>query len=153
MAKTIIQSIGPLYGEPVNGTVFGRPNGSVFVPITNTVTLALADASRYLKNQGAGIFRTCTSSGSGRNYNIVAVAQDLASNVQVQVFTDAECTTLIGYIDRTAGNFNYGTSDITNTTETTLVSETSYYLRAQLMNNGVPVATSEVIEVTGWVAE
>lgn len=31
--KTIIQTIGPLYGEPINGSVFGQPNGSVAVPL------------------------------------------------------------------------------------------------------------------------
>lgn len=41
--KTIIQTIGPLYGEVVNGTVFGQPNGDIARPIPNvapSVTLS-----------------------------------------------------------------------------------------------------------------
>lgn len=34
--KTIIQTIGPLYGEVVNGSVFGQPNGSEARPAPNT---------------------------------------------------------------------------------------------------------------------
>lgn len=33
--KTIIQTIGPLYGEVVNGSVFGQPNGSEARPPPN----------------------------------------------------------------------------------------------------------------------
>ena len=33
--KTIIQTIGPLYGEVVNGSVFGQPNGSEARPPQN----------------------------------------------------------------------------------------------------------------------
>lgn len=152
MGKTIIQTIGPLYGEPVNGTVFGRPNGSVYVPPVNTITLKIPESARYIKAQGSQ-FRVCSSGGSGRNYNVVAVAQDLSSNGQVQLFADAECKTKLGHTNRGAGNFNYGSSDIANTTSSEIVADTKYYIRAQLMNNGVPVATSDVIELTGWVSE
>lgn len=33
--RTIIQTIGPLYGEIVNGSVFGQPNGSEARPAPN----------------------------------------------------------------------------------------------------------------------
>ena len=156
MAKTIIQTIGPLYGEPVNGTVYGRPNGSIYVPSSNTVQITLGESYRYIYKVNASYWRTCDSTGTPRNgaqYNIqyVAEAQDLASNIQIQIYSDAELTTLVASRNLTAGGFNSWIRDIQSTED--VVNEQSYYLRAQLMNNGVPVATSNVIEVKGVTSE
>lgn len=49
--KTIIQTIGPLYGEVVNGSVFGQPNGSVAVQPSgpsNPNTLTITNKPGYI---------------------------------------------------------------------------------------------------------
>lgn len=148
---TIVQKYGPIYGEVVNGTVQGRPNGSVYVPLSNIISLTLDEELRYLKYSDATHLRICNSSGvqvpSGGGGKIVAVSQDLASNIQCQVYSDAELTTLAAYSNYTAGLFNTQYRTVANPVEG-LTDEQPLYIRCQLMNNGVPVATSEVIEVT-----
>lgn len=47
--KTIIQTIGPLYGDVVNGSVFGQPNGSIARPVPNsTPSITIAGDSGKL---------------------------------------------------------------------------------------------------------
>lgn len=148
---TIVQNYGPIYGEVVNGTVQGRPNGSVYTPLTNTIVLTLAETYRYFKPNGSK-YRFCDSngdvgSGVGSTVNFSAESQDLASYIRVSMYTDSACTDLIMYRDLGAGVFNGYIRDLTVILDTPEEGET-YYLRAQLMNNSVPVATSvEVIPV------
>ena len=152
---TIVQNYGPIYGEVVNGTVQGRPNGSVYVPISNTIQLIIDDSGRYVKNNSTTHLYLCSSTGTNKRFTTVAVSQDLASNIFTGIYSSPDCADddLIGFSSGTAGIFNQNIQGVRNTTSTTIVSETKYYIRAQLMNNGVPVATSDVIELTGWVAE
>ena len=79
---TIVQDYGPIYGEVVNGTVQGRPNGSVYVPLSNTISLSIQDL--YIKLD-TNIF-VCNDQGN-RKYtaNVVAQSQDLASNINIEV--------------------------------------------------------------------
>lgn len=58
--KTIIQTIGPLYGEVVNGTVFGQPNGSIAVPSPKSeLKLTLIAGTVGIK----GVARTAPATG------------------------------------------------------------------------------------------
>ena len=151
--KTIVQEYGPIYGEPVNGTVQGRPNGSVFVPATNTITIVLDDLYKYVRYTNGGTKLTiCTADGntaipSDASPLYIAQAQDLASNIQAQIYSDDELTTLAAVRDWTAGIFNQRIGNY-NDAIVGLTAGDTLYLRAQLMNNGVAVATSEVIEIT-----
>lgn len=158
MAKTIIQTIGPLYGEVVNGTVFGRPNGSIYVPPTNSITVTLAEAYRFILLANATTGRVCdedggTGFGQARSITAVAEVQDLASNIQIQVYADSDCTDLVMYRNFTAGNFNDYIRDLTIVSGKSIEDGTTYYLRAQVLNNGDPVATSSTIEIAGVVNE
>ena len=158
MAKTIIQTIGPLYGEVENGTVFGRPNGSIFVPSQNTVTATLPSAYRFVKSNSTTYF-ICNSTGgnpTADNYlKMVAESQDIANYLQIQIATDSEFTSIIDSTNRSAGLFNesvvivaYEAGSITP-----IVADETYYLRVRLMSaSGEAVATSETIELTGWTA-
>ena len=155
MGKTIIQSIGPLYGEVVNGTVFGRPNGSIYVPAVNTIKLSLPTA--YVKN-GSGAFSTylypCTDGGVQLNGSVKAVAesQDTAAYMAFQLADDSDFTTPQETIV-TAGNFNVTYSALIVDGTLTIEDGTTYYARAVLYaSSGVPVAVSDTIELTG-VAE
>lgn len=149
MAKTIIQTIGPLYGESVNGTVFGRPNGSIYIPASNVITVNTKGYA-YVKSVGTSANVLTQSSGVGQfGAEIVAQSQDIASYIMVQLSDDVDFTT---YGSRTypAGNFNVGPAYMINTNVLEIVAETTYYLRAVLYSsNGEPVAVSDVIELTG----
>ena len=155
MAKTIIQTIGPLYGEVVNGTVFGRPNGSIYVPPSNTVSISLVDDFKYIRNQSETVLSVCNSTG-GISYSVienrihlVAQSQDSQNYIAVELATDSEFTDVIGTATLPAGQFN--TWARTLTTEETIVNETTYYIRGILYSsNGVAVSVSDTIEVTGW---
>lgn len=138
---TIVQDYGPIYGEVVNGTVQGRPNGSVYVPLSNTIEVSLS--------AGAEIYANGSHLQLSPRVQIVANAQDLSSYVQTQMFTDASCTTPYGTPRNfTAGGFNFSVSWIV-TDSTAPTTGTTYYIRAQLMNNGVAVATSNVVTAVG----
>ena len=153
MAKTIIQSIGPLYGEVVNGTVFGRPNGSIYVPPFNTVKLNLAETYRFIVAYSDTVYRTCNSEGNPAYayFYYVAEAQDLATYIQAQVYTDEACTQLVASRSYSAGAFNGSGRDLNKADS--IEDGATYYLRVQLMNNDSPVATSEVIPIVGVVPE
>ena len=149
MAKTIIQTIGPLYGDVVNGTVFGRPNGSVYVPPTNKIVFSVPTGYEYIRKIGNNV-RVCNSSGSTGNASFVAESQDIASYVQIQLSDSSDFTT---YTSRnlSAGLFNTnGLGTLVISADFTVTDGTSYYVRAVLMaSTNVPVATSEVVTVTG----
>ena len=141
MGKTIIQTIGPLYGESVNGTVFGRPNGSVFVPASNTISISIP----------AGTTISLQTNRYRVSADLLAIAesQDLASNVMIEVYSDSDLTTQVGTArSLPAGNFN-GPWSIISYGTTEIVADEPYYIVAKLVNNGVPVAASNVLEVVG----
>ena len=164
MAKTIIQSIGPLYGDVVNGTVFGRPNGSVFVPAQNTIKATLADTHQYVRqipSGGSTFYDFCASDGAVLASNpanylyFVAESQDIANYVVMQISEDAEFTAPFADKIFTAGIFNSREYYYKVTgSPVTITAGTTYYVRAVLMSaSGEPVATSDTIEVEGVVIE
>lgn len=158
MAKTIIQTIGPLYGEVVNGTVFGRPNGSIYVPIANTIAMDIPAGKRYVRDANSSpyyYFALCGSTGVidwSAPLSAVAESQDLANYIEIQFSTSSDFAT---YTTRTAsaGLFNIKQNYVTGPSSvalTPIVAGTTYYVRAVLMSSGgVPVATSATIEVEG----
>ena len=152
---TIVQDYGPIYGEVVNGTVQGRPNGSVYVPLSNKIKITVdgADYIRIVISGGNYNLNPCNSTGSvvGPAVHTVAESQDLSSYMRKEVYSDSDLTTLIASANITAGNFNSSTwSMCPATSDTVIVNGDTYYCIAKLMNNGTPVATSEVVELTGW---
>ena len=148
MGKTIIQTIGPLYGEVVNGTVFGRPNGSVYVPVSNKISLSASEGgatATQIKFLGSW-FRAVMVS----NLSAIAESQDLSNYIERQVFTDEECTDLIASASTNAGLFNtkWDYYAQLKTGETAPENGDIVYCRCQLMSaNGIPVATSNVISL------
>ena len=151
MGRTIVQDYGPIYGEPVNGTVQGRPNGSVYVPLSNVIVLDVSEDYRYHRYYNGSVW-VCDSSGvfppAGVGITISAESQDLASNIQVQVYDDSGLLNAVAIRDMTAGQFNWAIRAVTQVGDES--EEATFYLRAQLMNNGVAVATSDVIQLAEW---
>lgn len=156
MGKTIIQTIGPLYGEVTNGTVFGRPNGSVYVPSQNTISATIPDDRKYIRNSGEYLL-ICTNAGiinygQSERMHVVAQSQDIANYIMLEISDVSDFSNIIGTENRNAGTFNDYVMGAKS--ETVIVSAKTYYIRFRLMSaTAVPVATSDVIEVTGWVSE
>lgn len=155
MGRTIIQPIGPLYGEAVNGTVFGRPNGSIYVPPTNTITVTLKES--YVRNYTATVIALCDSTGlyaTSGSIKIVAQSQDIAAYMRGEISTDEDFATIDGTLTYTAGLFNYsGAFGLINDNLTIVDGETYYYRVVLYSGTGVAVATSETITLTGVVPE
>lgn len=150
MGKTIIQTIGPLYGEVVNGTVFGRPNGSVFVPPNNTI--AIVTQGDYVGAVAGNPPSVLTAQGLRRQTKVYAESQDISSYMQLQLSESADFETY-SVVNAVAGNFNWSPFTIAPNT-VTIEGGATYYLRAQLISStGVPVATSETKTLTGKVVE
>ena len=150
MGRTIIQPIGPLYGEAVNGTVFGRPNGSIYVPSDNKISISTtATKIQNITSGGVKYTQTCSAGGIAIAVNMVAVAQDVASYIQLQFAEDSDFNTYDFY-NAVAGDFNTSKTTIKQTNLSDIVSGSTYYVRAVLMSStGVAVATSDVIELEG----
>jgi hypothetical protein len=159
---TIVQEYGPIYGEVVNGTVQGRPNGSVYVPISNSISIDILATRRFVRTRESLTpdkydLVVCNSAGQiswvYERPEIVAVSQDLANNIQLQVADIADFSNIIGVLDFTAGMFNVQSAYIAkNLDSDVIVADSKYYVRAVLMANSTPVAVSSSIELTG-VAE
>lgn len=152
MAKTIIQTIGPLYGEVVNGTVFGRPNGSIYVPPSNVIKLDFG--AEYVTNSPAYPTWVFGSTNAGailsKVTHLVAESQDNAAYMAIQFSDDADFATYSENI-LPAGQFNLVRDVIVS--GVTIVNEETYYIRAVLYASmGVPVAFSNVVTVTGVTA-
>ena len=155
MAKTIIQTIGPLYGEAVNGTVFGRPNGSVYTPSVNTIKATVP--SEYVAiNVFNSRYYLVVANSEGVRVGVitrVAESQDIA-NYMAWEFADNSDFTDSAIFNSAAGQFNLTNTAISQVASTfEIVDGDTYYLRAVLCaSTGVPVAYSDVFELTG-VAE
>lgn len=160
MAKTIIQTIGPLYGEVVNGTVFGRPNGSVYVPSVNKIVSTAYSGYTYITKYTDGkSYILCNSTGSFANnittgIKTVAESQDIANYIKLELASDDQFTTIIDDTALSAGLFNVISATplfFVNTGIPDITNGETYYFRTVLMSaNGEPVATSETIELTGY---
>lgn len=148
MGRTIIQPIGPLYGEAVNGTVFGRPNGSIYVPSTNKIMIK--NATEYITNVKVGEqyrLRFSTALGAGVYFDVVAEAQDQSSYMRLVVATDSDLSTIVTQSpDTAAGMFNLHINNIVGDYQVTVGN--TYYVAALLLNNGEAIATSDIYEVT-----
>lgn len=153
MSRTIVQEYGPIYGEAVNGTVMGRPNGSVYVPLSNIITLSATTGyiRHFTAAWGTKYFALCSDGGvlnqSIYHYNAVAIAQDLSSYIEMEIYSDSGLTTKVASKTNTAGIFNI-THDAVDAIDydTPQVGDT-LYLVAKLKNNSVDVAVSDVIEL------
>ena len=156
MAKTIIQTIGPLYGEAVNGTVFGRPNGSIFVPSVNTITATIPNEYVAVAQSGSRYYLVISNSSGVRTGTVTMVAQSQdQANYMAWEFADNSDFTDSTVFSGTAGIFNINDTSLGRVTaEFTLVDEGTYYLRGVLFaSTSVPVAYSDVFTLTGVVNE
>lgn len=95
--KTIIQTIGPLYGEVVNGSVFGQPNGSEAIPTTSSIVLSVSSDAAYVKYavDSLGYAYNCKSDGTTAAVGTMTVKTRLQTKGTFYgvLYEDAACTT------------------------------------------------------------
>lgn len=134
--KTILQKIGPLYGEAVNGTVFGQPNGSQSIPKINTIDLTVNPNFAYVTEKTiSGNTRAvvCDSNGATGNgaYGVFAL-QTAAAVLAVAIYSDSACTTLVhrGTITTNAYGATWTAGAIPSGINSgTITQGTTYYVR------------------------
>ena len=157
MGKTIIQTIGPLYGEVVNGTVFGRPNGSVYIPAVNTITASVPAGFGYIRIFQFGYgnrIQLCNSAGNNLSVALKAVAESQDTQSYISVGIEDKDGVEVGEArSNGAGLFNLDILYLANVTDETLTDGADYNIVVTLnSSSGVPVATTR-IPVKGKVVE
>lgn len=150
--KTILQKIGPLYGEPVNGTVFGQPNGSQAV-LKHSFVETIQAAYAYIKKNTDDWVVTCDSTGTNTGYQFavkIAYTSPVPVHFKSVLYSDSSCTVPVtgGYDNTTPtyagsaysiGPMGYATGTITT--------GTTYYLRVDMMYAGDIIKKGTVIPV------
>lgn len=153
--RTIIQHIGPLYGEANTGTVFGQPNGSIAVGqsyapdptpspspgVTDLWTISYNTASDVMVNEyrrgSTWYFYSCNGSVEQKS-PLCAIAlnstiSDTSAHMQLQLSTSQTFDSLLITFNGTAGDFSSlpSTSHINARTTSGEV----YYLRLALFDS------------------
>ena len=155
MGKTIIQTIGPIYGDVENGTVFGRPNGSIYIPSSNTIIIDLEEARRQIRittPAGGNKIQACYTDGTtaSRPIHIVAESQDTQSYIGVSI-EDGDGVAVGTGRNQPAGQFNITALYLANVADdVTITDEADYFIVATLYSSsGVAVAVYR-LPVVGW---
>lgn len=147
--KTIIQKIGPLYGEAVNGTVFGQPNGSQAV-LSLDITLSNVDSTAAYVTKPYAI-KTCKSDGTAAKYCDVSFTSPIPVMRRHALYSNSACTVLVDDVTigpaALAGSGALESFSIGNVG--TITPGTTYYGRVELIADGEVVKASSVITFTG----
>lgn len=158
MAKTIVQKIGPLYGEPINGTVFGQPNGSEALPPINRIYLFSKKFNPlYIKNNG-NFVDTCNSSGTAGTgaYFATELRFNEKYDIKIEVsdtdtFANILTSNMQGSINYISARNDIGLYGCGYSSDLTVASGTTYYVRMSVVFLGNVVCTSEAVAVVGYV--
>lgn len=150
--RTIIQHIGPLYGELNTGSVFGQPNGSIAVsqnlvptpePIPENPQVFTISSSWYGKEypnfyaQGSDSswswksLNLTTSSSSSALFNVESVTSDITDIIKLEIATDTSFENVVFSINAgsvTTGLYNPVYAGVTKPTRFD-VSGNTYYIR------------------------
>lgn len=156
--RTIIQHIGPLYGELNTGSVFGQPNGSIAVgqnlvptpePISkdeviiwNLSYITYNGTAKYFRMTGSTTLKfSATADGSKYTSAIICSKELLQTITDTNTVTRFEMATDESFSDiiftgnmATDEGSNVKTS-FTNVTAPTLTSGTEYYIRILLYSS------------------
>lgn len=153
--KTIIQTIGPLYGDDVNGTVFGQPNGSVYTPSQNLLVV-LNDNTGTVTNVRNATTWIKTSNGStdGVAVTFQVLAQVDTWKFKTELSADSTFTNIVstGSFTRPSGSSTAPLSMFGLNTGYTVVNGATYYARLVLTDlKGNTIAVSNTYTFKGIV--
>lgn len=155
--RTIIQTIGPLYGEVVNGSVFGQPNGSVAVQPSgpsNPNTLTITNKPGYIVGvPTTGGKYTITFCDSGGETVATPLTIAATSNVDFRI-----------YVGVTIGNEGSGQTWKINESPVTMskfavvkstapVAGTTYTVKVQLWDADGVTLLEDSFDVVGVSSE
>jgi len=101
--RTILQKIGPLYGEDVNGTVFGQPNGSEYIPPKNVLDILNVNTDVVgIKKLSDNKLVTCTADGTQTKYADLSIYSQVDFKLEYELSEDSDFSThLIRGMDTT----------------------------------------------------
>lgn len=151
--RTIIQTIGPLYGEIVNGSVFGQPNGSVAVQPSgpsNPNTLTITNKPGYIigvpTSSGKYTITFCDSAGAVVSTPLTIAA---TSNVDFRIYVSI----MIG-TEGSGQAWSLNESPVSMTKfgvvkSTAPAAGTTYTVRVQLWNADGVTILEETFDVVG----
>lgn len=160
--RTIIQHIGPLYGEANKGTVFGQPNGSIAivngidksVVINEIWKIAFVEtvSGKAVKFNGIATgsegtygpysvigkynFVTVTGSSSTKNFLSASLLQDIedtGSVMRVEISTEEDFSTI--FVSASAGSGEYTTVPSIALGSKRITTGTTYYIRLALYDS------------------
>lgn len=160
--RTIIQHIGPLYGEKNTGSVFGQPNGSVAIgqdyapapPVpepeqiwtaayyfwNNSGTYVKQDQAFGIWNGSNGYDLYCFAKGQGNFTNqlfsvkLTGKIGDTTSVMKTQVATDDQFEDIIAEATSPAGYYGGGPVAVP-VSSTKLTAGQTYYARVKLFDS------------------
>lgn len=152
--KTIIQTIGPLYGDDVNGSVFGQPNGSVYTPPANGLIVIQEDAAVNLVFNHAGFVSVGPTNQLDKSRVDLGVICQVEWNAIYELATDSAFTTIVSsrrLISTTMSSLpmeRFGLSS-----GYTVVNGTTYYGRVRIVeaNGSAEIMKSNTYTFTGVV--
>lgn len=151
--RTIIQTIGPLYGEIVNGSVFGQPNGSVAVQPSgpnNPNTLAITNKPGYIigvpTSSGKYTITFCDSAGAVVSTPLTIAA---TSNVDFRIYVSVTIGT-----EGSGQAWRLNESPVSMTKfdvvkSTAPAAGTTYTVKVQLWNTDGVTMLEETFDVVG----
>lgn len=142
---TIVQSYGPIYGEPVNGTVSGRPNGSIAIPADNQIAITLADnttiSTVYDGEEDAYFIKFSNL------FTISAISQDPGNYIRLVLYKSDKSTSVFSG-NNYPGNFKIESDEIGWIEDPSELPTGTYYLRAMLVTSfNTVIVSSEFKEV------
>ena len=155
--RTILQKIGPLYGEPVNGTVFGQPNGSEYIPPKNFIEIVEDYTDRaYVKLRNPSALSptavTCTSAGEEGPRYWLKVSGQVPWKLKTEFSDDSEFSTVI--LERVSKQTQaiFPVVELGNKSGLTIEAGKTYYLRVSIVSDqsGGTMATLDTITLEGW---
>ena len=157
--RTILQKIGPLYGEDVNGTVFGQPNGSEYIPPKNFIEIVESFPNRnYVKLRDPSVLSpkvvTCTATGDEGPCLYAKVSGQVPWKLKTELADDAGFSNVILENVEKQTQTVFPVVNLGGKMSLTIESGKTYYLRVSVVSdyNGATMATLDTITLTGWTA-
>ena len=108
MSRTIVQDIGPLYGEANTGSVWGQPNGSyalgqgpapIVPPVNYSIAIDFISSSNDYVKYEYGYYSSCKSNGTNSSALCEISSQDIADltiHLEFQLASDSDFSTIKG---------------------------------------------------------
>lgn len=146
--KTIIQKLPTIYGEALNGSVYGQPNGSIARPpqsIPAYITIS-GDSAKLTKVSDSGVITLYQISGITGDYLFPSGYESIRVNVADSTDTIIASVRLVGYSEP---KFNAAITGLTSNEPTDGDTLTVTYIALDQDDNAL--ATSNALSLTAVI--